>query len=112
MSLHHARAGEIVNLRPLGPGLQNAKNTALVKTGHFEAIRMIVRAGESIAPHKVAGHITLHCLEGRVRLSLERSALELGAGDWVYLDRGEMHSVEGMEDASLLLTILFEPRRE
>lgn len=109
MSLHHARAGEIVDLRPLGPGLKNAKNTALVKTGHFEAIRMVVRAGETIAPHKVDGHITLYCLEGRVRFSLERSVVELSAGDWVYLDRGEMHSVEGMEDASLLMTILFEP---
>jgi quercetin dioxygenase-like cupin family protein len=110
MSLHHARAGEIVDLRPLGSALKSAKNTAIVKSERFEAIRMIVRAGETIPPHKVAGNITLHCLEGRVRLSLERSVLELSAGEWVYLDRGETHSVDGMEDASLLLTILFEPK--
>ncbi len=110
MSLHHARAGEIVDLSPLGSALKSAKTSAIVKSERFEAIRMVVRAGEAIAPHKVAGNITLHCLEGRVRLSLERSVLELGVGEWVYLDRGEMHSVEGMEDASLLLTILFEPK--
>lgn len=110
MSLHHARAGEIVDLRPLGPALKGAQSSAIVKSERFEAIRMVVRAGETIPPHKVAGNITLHCLEGRVRLSLERSVLELGAGEWLYLDRGETHSLEAMEDASLLLTILFEPR--
>jgi quercetin dioxygenase-like cupin family protein len=110
MSLHHARAGEIVDLHPLGSALKSAKTSAIVKSERFEAIRMVVRAGETIPPHNVAGNITLHCLEGRVRLSLERSVLELGAGEWVYLDRGEIHSVEGMEDASLLLTILFEPK--
>jgi quercetin dioxygenase-like cupin family protein len=110
MSLHHARAGEIVDLRPLGPALKGAKSSAIVKSERFEAIRMVVRAGETVPPNKVAGNITLHCLEGRVRFSLERTVLELGAGEWVYLDRGEIHSVEGMEDASLLLTILFEPQ--
>jgi quercetin dioxygenase-like cupin family protein len=32
----------------------------------------------------------------------------LNAGEWVYLDGGEPHSVKGIEDSSLLLTILFE----
>jgi quercetin dioxygenase-like cupin family protein len=69
MSLHHARAGEVVDLRPLGPALKSAKTSAIVKSERFEAIRMIVRAGETIPSHKVAGNITLHCLEGRVPVS-------------------------------------------
>ena len=49
----------------------------------------------------------LHCLEGRVILG--PSGIELGAGDWVYLARGDQHSVQGVEDAKLLLTIMFDP---
>jgi quercetin dioxygenase-like cupin family protein len=33
--------------------------------------------------------------------------MELSAGEWVYFDGGITHSVEGIEDSSLLLTILF-----
>jgi len=106
--LHHAKPGEIVDLRPLGPTLKDAKSVAITKSDHFEAIRLVVRAGTEIPSHEVAGNITLHCLEGRVVLDLTQSAIELGAGDWIYLDRGEAHSVKGIEDSSLLLTVFFD----
>jgi quercetin dioxygenase-like cupin family protein len=97
-------------LQPLGEGLQNARTTALVKSDTFEAVRLIVLAGREIAPHQVPGQITLHCLEGRVLLGLADSTLELSAGQWVYLDGGARHSVKGVEDSSVLLTILFDRR--
>src|SRR3546814_5212992 len=78
--------------------------TALVKSDRFEAIHLVVPAGSTIPPHHVAGYLTLHCLEGRVTLGPTNIAL--GAGDWVYLERGDQHSVQGIEDARLLLTIL------
>lgn len=111
MALKHAKAGEVVDLRPLGSGLKGAKTAAIVKTERFEAVRLVVPAGTEIPPHEVAGNLTLHCLEGRVSLGLAGAAVELAAGDWVYLDGGETHSVKGIEDASLLLTILFDGPR-
>ena len=108
MAIRHARAGEVVDLRPLRGRLRGAQTTALVKSASFEAIRLVVSAGRVIAPHEVPGNITLHCLEGRVLLELSNSALELSEGDWVYLDGGERHAVKGIEDACLLLTILFD----
>lgn len=110
MALQHAKPQEIVNLRPLGAGLKNAKTAAIVKSEQFEAVRLIVLADAEIAPHKVPGNIMLHCLEGCVSLGLADAAIELKAGEWVYLAGGEMHSVKGIEDSSLLLTILFEGR--
>lgn len=107
MAMSHAKPGEVVALRPLGPQFSAARTTAIVKTDAFEAARLVVRAGAQIAPHQVPGPITLHCLEGRVRLDLSDSTLELSAGDWVYLEGGAPHSLRGIEDASLLLTILF-----
>ena len=106
MALPHAQPGEVIKLGPLGPQLAASKTAALVKSDRFEAVRLIVPAGTTIPSHQVPGYLTLHCLEGRVALG--PSETELGAGDWLYLERGEPHSVRGIEDSCLLLTILFD----
>jgi quercetin dioxygenase-like cupin family protein len=106
MALHHAGAGEIVDLRPLGQDLRHAKTSAMVKTEIFEVIRLIIHAGANVPAHEVSGTIMLHCLEGRIVLGLGDTSLEMSAGQWVYLDRGVRHSVEGVEESSLLLTIV------
>src|SRR3546814_3201644 len=93
MALKHAKAGEVVDLRPLGDKLKDAKTAAIIKGEGFEAIRLVVRAGREIPSHEVSGNITLHCLEGRVLLGLEQSTIELNAGEWVYL-RSEEHTSE------------------
>jgi quercetin dioxygenase-like cupin family protein len=108
MALQHARSGEAVDLSPLGNELRTAKTKALVKSQSFEACRLIVLAGKEIPPHDVPGNITLHCLEGHVQLVLADSTIELPAGQWIYLDGGERHAVVGIQDSSLLLTILFD----
>jgi quercetin dioxygenase-like cupin family protein len=107
MAIHHAAAGEVVDLHPLGEALREARTIAIVKSDAFEVIRLIVHAGKEIEPHKVPGPIMLHCLEGRVALGLADRSLELSAGQWIYLDGGAEHSVKGVEDSSLVLTILF-----
>src|ERR1700689_3201653 len=107
MALHHAKPGEIVHLRPLGPALKDPATAAIVKSDRFETMRLIVRAGAEIPSHEVSGNITLHCLEGAVELGLKDAAVQLNAGDWIYLDGGEAHSVKGLEDSSLLMTIIF-----
>src|SRR3546814_5447601 len=108
MALNHAKSGEIVDLHPLGGGLREAHTTALVKSESFEAVRLVVRAGAEIPSHHVSGSFTLHCIEGRVRLGLAQGSKELSAGQWVYFDGGIAHSVEGIKDSSLLLTIMFD----
>jgi quercetin dioxygenase-like cupin family protein len=108
VAIHHASAGEIVDLRPLGEALSEARTTAIVKAKTFEAARLIVHAGSAISPHQVPGPIMLHCLEGRVVLDFAESQLELSAGHWIYLDGGTRHSITGIEHSSLLMTILFE----
>lgn len=108
MALKHASSGETVSLRPLGPLLSEGKTSAIVRTRSFEAVHLIVHAGAEIPSHKVTGQIMFQCIEGRVQLGLENRTIELSAGHWVYLDEGEPHSVKGIEDSGLLMTILFE----
>lgn len=107
MALHHVGPGEIARLAPLSELEADVRTYALAKTERFEAIRLVVPAAAAIAEHSVNGPLTLHCLEGKVRLSTNGGMVELAADDWVYLGPGERHALQGVEDASLLLTIIF-----
>jgi quercetin dioxygenase-like cupin family protein len=106
MALEHAKPGEVIDLGSLGSTIGYAKTAALIKTDRFEVMRLVVPAGVTIPAHQVPGYLTLYCLEGRIQLS--PSGAEMGSGDWIYLERGEPHSVRGIEDSSLLLTIFFD----
>lgn len=106
MAFPHARPGEAVTVRPLGSALAGAKTATLVKTNALEVIRLVVPAGKELPPHRVAGEITVQCLEGRVAFTAGGVSHDLGAGDLLYLSGGETHSLRGIEDASVLVTIL------
>jgi quercetin dioxygenase-like cupin family protein len=106
MALHHATSGEVVTLEPLGPDLPESRTRALVKTEGFEAIRLVLAAGDELPPHVVSGQFTLHCLEGLVTIDLADSSIELSADQWVYFDGGVTHGLRSSENSSLLLTIL------
>jgi quercetin dioxygenase-like cupin family protein len=105
MALHHVVAGEKIRLAPVAD--PDARTTALVKSDAFEAVQLVLRSGDRIAPHAVPGFATIQCVEGSVTVEGAKQ-IELEAGDWVYLERGERHSVSAHQDSSLLVTILFE----
>lgn len=106
MAVPHAKAGEIVDVRPLGSALPSAQTTTLVRAERVEVIRLVVPAGKEIPEHRAKGEIVLQCLEGRVAFTTSGRTQTLEAGTLLYLPAGEPHSVSGVEDASLLLTIL------
>jgi len=113
MALQHANSGEVIDLRPLGESLAGSKSHAIVRTPHFEAMRLVIPAGSEIPTHEVDGPVMVHCIEGCVRIGLGQDAPTLRAGHWLYLEGGESYSFLGVEDASLLMTILFgSPRGE
>lgn len=105
MALHHVRPAEKIHLASVA--VAAAKTSALVKTDAFEAVQLVLRAGDYISGHSVPGYATIHCVEGVVLINLSEE-VELVAGDWLYLDRGQEHSVLAVEDSSLIVTILFE----
>lgn len=107
MALVHAAPGKKIHLAELGSISADGKTSALVKTDRFEAVHLVLRSGTNIAPHAVDGYVMLLCLEGAVLLDSSTS-VKLCSGDWIYLDRGEEHSLSATEDSSLLLTIVFE----
>ena len=107
MALDHAEPGEVVNLHTYADQARDKTATALVKTGHFEAVLMNLPAGHSIPPHSVEGPIIVQCIEGVVDFPVEGASRVLRAGDWMHLDGGASHALRAEEASLLLVTILF-----
>lgn len=107
MGIAHAVAGKAMNLLLSVSELGHFKTTALVKTSNFEVMRLCVHARQVVPPHKTKGPITVQCLQGRVVFVVGDTENEMVPGDWLYLEGGQIHSLKGIEDSTLLLTILF-----
>ncbi len=97
-------SGDMIDIRPLGSQLAQAKTTALVKTATLQVIRLVIPSGKDIATHQADGEITVHCLEGRVTFTAGGRTQEMEAGQLLCLSSGELHSLHGIEDASVLVT--------
>lgn len=105
MAIPHATPGEVINVRPLGAALATARTHALFKSGDLEVIRIVLRAGDEMPPHVVAGEITVQCIEGRIAFTCDAGVRELAAGELIHVTGDEMHALRGIKDSSLLLTI-------
>lgn len=106
MALHHAASGEIVDVRPLGGKLKQSISVTLVKTAHLQVFRYILLEGKEFAEHKVHGEITVQCLEGVVEFTSQGRKQILRAGEFVYLTGDDPHALKGIENASVLVTIV------
>ncbi len=107
MAIPHAKPGEVIDVRPLGSALAQARTTTLVKTPTLEVIRLIIPADREICHHHdLAGEITVQCLEGRITVQIDGDTRVLEASEMLFLSGGQPHTLRGLEDASVLLTIL------
>ncbi len=108
MAISHAAAGMPTDLRPHDEPLSKAQSHALVKNDEFEAICMVVpKDFEVCHDHQVPGPITVQCLEGRIAFTSDGDTHSLRAGQWSYLPGGVPHSIKGVEDSLVLLTVMF-----
>jgi quercetin dioxygenase-like cupin family protein len=105
MAIPHIAPGQVLDVLPLGADLQQAKTVALFKSENLEVIRLVLRAGKSLPPHKVPGEITIQCIEGAIVVSVEGGEVILRAGQLVYLSGNALHGVLAQEDSSALVTI-------
>ena len=105
---HHAKQGEIVDVRPFDDDLKEHRTHTLFKTEHLEAIRLTLPKGKKIPAHHAPGPIVVQCLEGAVSFTALGGTTLLGAGQLLHLNARESHAVEALEDSSLLLTIAFD----
>ena len=106
MAILHAVSGEPVIVLPPVNALGERQTVALFKTSGLEVMRVALKKGRSMPPHKVAGDITVQCLEGSIRFNSDGNERVMVAGDMLYLDGGILHSLTAIEDACLLVHIV------
>jgi len=78
----------------------------LVKYENFRVVLVVLKQGSLMNGHHADGPISIHGLQGRIRLHLPEShTAELESGDILALERGVKHDVEAIEESASLLTI-------
>lgn len=112
MSLHHATSGEKIDIRPLGAKLPQTPSTALLRTDDLEVMRVVLSKGRSVPEHRVAGEITIQCIEGIVEVQAHDGVQVLSANEMLYLKGNVPYALNALADSSLLMTILRKPGDE
>ena len=108
MAIPHAAPAIPVDLRRPAEPLSEAQTNALVKTEAFEAIRMVIPKGHEVChKHKVDGPITVQCLEGQIAFTADGDTRSMRAGQWLFLPGGVPHTIKGIDDSLMLLTVIF-----
>ena len=106
MAIPHARSGQIVDILSADGTLPSANSFALFKSEQLEVMRIVLPAGKAFPPHRVAGEITVQCLEGRIDFSVDGVSQDLRPGQLLHLAGGVLHGLVGVEDSSALVTIV------
>ena len=78
----------------------------LVKYGEFRIVLVRMKPGSYMSHHKAEGPISIHSLQGKIRVHLPEDRMEdLKPGDLLTLDRSLENDVEALEESAFLLTI-------
>jgi quercetin dioxygenase-like cupin family protein len=78
----------------------------LVKQGGMSLVLTHLHAGGTLSEHAAPGAATVQVLDGHVRVHIGDEALDAPDGRLIAFDSGVRHSVEAVEDSTLLLTLV------
>lgn len=81
----------------------------LVKYPDLRIVLIAMKANTRMHEHMAAGRISIHSLNGHIRLQLPERAVDLPAGYLLALDQCAPHDVEATEDSAFLLTLSWPP---
>ncbi len=87
----------------LHPAGRNSKT--LVKYPDLRIVLIAMKANTRMHEHAAAGRISVHTLNGHMRLHLPEGVVDLPAGHLLALDQCVPHDVEAIEDSAFLLTL-------
>lgn len=81
----------------------------LVKYPDLRIVLIAMKANTRMHEHTAAGRISVHSLNGHIRLQLPERVVDLPAGYLLALDQCVPHDVEATEDSAFLLTLSWPP---
>lgn len=95
----------VTELHGQSPRGQNRQAVTLVKQGGLNVVLAHLHAGGRLAEHSAPGATTVQVLDGHVRVHVGDEALDVPGGRLVAFDARVRHTVEALEDSTLLLTL-------
>jgi len=81
----------------------------LVMYPDLRIVLIAMKANTRMHEHTAAGRISVHTLNGHIRLHLPERVVDLPVGHLVALDHCVPHDVEASEDSAFLLTLSWPP---
>lgn len=66
--------------------------------------------GEGISAHKSSGDALVTVLQGVCEISIDENGYRLERGQSIVMPAGHPHAVKAVEDAKMLLVVIFPPR--
>jgi quercetin dioxygenase-like cupin family protein len=77
----------------------------LAKYSDFRIVLVLMKANTQMKEHHADARISIHSLQGRIRVHLPDQMIELPAGELIALEHGIRHDVEAVEESAFLITI-------
>lgn len=99
-------SAELARLRDEEPWQRSGRHTrTLIKDADLRVILIALQPGARLEEHHAPGRITIHALDGRLRVGVAGQTIELPAGHIVTIGPAIRHEVEALEESAFLLTI-------
>jgi quercetin dioxygenase-like cupin family protein len=98
-------ASELAGARERKPWKSGLHSKLLLKADDMRLVLIAMESGAKIKEHHADGTVSIHALEGALRIHVQAQAHDLHAGQILTLAPGIRHDVEAREDSALLLTI-------
>jgi quercetin dioxygenase-like cupin family protein len=96
---------ELQNLRSHISWQRGRSSKTLVKYPDFHVVLVLMKANTRMNKHHVDGRISIHALQGKIRIGMSEEPIEVSTGELIALDYGIPHEVEALEESAFLLTI-------
>lgn len=87
------------------PSSRNHRQETLYKHGAMTVALFVFERGAQMPQHVAEGVVTVHVLQGRLRMSTEGRVHDLPAGQVLVMAPGVRHDVQAVEPTRMLLTV-------
>jgi quercetin dioxygenase-like cupin family protein len=97
---------ELAHLRAEEPWRRSGRHTrTLIKDADLRVALIALRAGARLEEHHAPGRITIHALDGHLRVGVAGASIDLQRGQLATIGPAIRHDVEALVESAFLLTI-------